>query len=176
MKKITCLFLGLMLTVSLFADEGMWMLNNLNPDNWAKMRSLGFVMPERQLYNPDGVSLKDAVVHFNGGCTGITVSDLGLIFTNHHCGYGAIQSQSTVEHDYLKDGFVAQTLKDEIPIPGMYVRYLLRTEDFTGQILSQLEGIKDEAARLKKINEICTIVEDSVSGENKFIEAHISSY
>ncbi|MDR1371420.1 MAG: S46 family peptidase [Dysgonamonadaceae bacterium] len=176
MKKITCLFLGLMLTVSLFADEGMWMLNNLKQDNWVKMRSLGFVMPERQLYDPDGVSLKDAVVHFNGGCTGITVSDLGLIFTNHHCGYGAIQSQSTVEHDYLKDGFVAQTLKDEIPISGMYVRYLLKTEDFTWKILSQLEGIKDEAARLKKINEICTTIEDSVSGENKFIEAHISSY
>ncbi len=176
MKKVSFLFLSLLCTVSVFADEGMWMLNNLKPDNWNRMRKLGFVMPEKQLYNPDGVSLKDAVVHFDGGCTGITVSDLGLIFTNHHCGYGAIQSQSTVEHDYLKDGFVAQNLKDELPIPGMYVRYLVRTEDLTGKIFAQLEGIKDESARLRKIGEICSAIEDSISDKSKFIEAEISSY
>ncbi len=176
MKKVSCLFLSLLWTVSIFADEGMWMLNNLKQENWNRMRALGFVMPEKQLYNPNGVSLKDAVVHFDGGCTGITVSNSGLIFTNHHCGYGAIQSQSTVEHDYLKDGFVAQTQKEELPILGMYVRYLIKTEDVTKKIFSQLEGIKDEASRLKKISQICTAMEDSISDESKFIEAQVSSY
>lgn len=176
MKKISCLFLGFLLTISLFADEGMWMLNNLKQNNWMRMRELGFTMPDQHLYNPDGVSLKDAVVHFDGGCTGITVSDLGLIFTNHHCGYSAIQSQSTVEHDYLKDGFVARTQEEEIPIPDMYVRYLVKTEDVTARVLSQVDGIKDEVERLKQISEICSAIEDSLSDKTKFIEAEVSSY
>ncbi|MDR3061113.1 MAG: S46 family peptidase [Dysgonamonadaceae bacterium] len=176
MKKISCLIPGLLLTISLFADEGLWMLNNLKQNNWTRMRELGLTMPDRQLYNPEGGSLKDAVVHFDGGCTGITVSDLGLIFTNHHCGYSAIQSQSTVEHDYLKDGFVARTQREEIPIPDMYVRYLIKTEDVTFKVLSQLEGIKDETERLKQIGKICSAIEDSLSDKSKFIEAEVSSY
>ena len=176
MKKVACLFFSLLWTVSMLADEGMWMLNNLKPENWSRMRELGLVMPEQQLYNQDGTSLKDAVVIFGGGCTGITVSDKGLIFTNHHCGFGAIQSQSTVEHDYLKNGFISQTMAAELPIPNLSVRYLLRTENFTERVLSQVEGIKDEAERLKKINQICTAIADSVSDNRKFISARMSSY
>ena len=176
MKKIACLFFSLLWTVSMLADEGMWMLNNLKPENWNRMRELGLIMQEQQLYNPDGTSLKDAVVIFGGGCTGITVSDKGLIFTNHHCGYGAIQSQSTVEHDYLKNGFVSQAMATELPIPNLSVRYLLRTEDFTERIFSQLDGIKDEAERIRKIGQIATAIADSVSDRDNFIVAQMSSY
>ncbi len=176
MKKVTCLFLSLLWTVSIFADEGMWMLNNLKPDNWKRMKELGFVMPEKQLYNPNGVSLKDAVVHFDGGCTGITVSNSGLIFTNHHCGFSAIQSQSTVEHDYLKDGFVSQTLKDELPISDMFIRYLIKTEDVTQQVLSKVGDTKNEDERLKIIGEVCKAIQDSISDKDKFIIARVSSY
>ncbi len=176
MKKVGCLFLSLICSVSLWADEGMWMLNNLKKDNWTRMRELGFTLPEQQLYNPDGASLKDAVVHFNGGCTGVTVSDKGLIFTNHHCGYGAIQSQSSVEHDYLKDGFVAQTQEEEIPIPGMFVRYLTKTIDVTQQVMSRVKNISDEAEMLKEIDKICTAIEDSLSDKGRLISASVSSY
>ena len=106
------------------ADKGMWLLNELNQENLDRMRELGFTLPLDSLYSFDKPSIANAVVIFGGGCTGITVSDQGLIFTNHHCGYGAIQSQSTVDHDYLRDGFVSRTMGEELPIPGLSVKYL----------------------------------------------------
>ncbi|GHS97790.1 hypothetical protein FACS189421_05220 [Bacteroidia bacterium] len=111
------------------------MLNNLTRENWDRMQALGLTLTPGQLYNESTPSLYKAVVQFDGGCTGITVSDKGLIFTNHHCGYGAIQSKSSVEHDYLKNGFVAHTPEDEIPIEGMYVLYLKKTIPVTQSVL-----------------------------------------
>ena len=89
------------------AEEGMWLLKELNSQSVARMQEMGFTLPIDQLYNETNPSLKDAVVIFGGGCTGVAVSEQGLIFTNHHCGFGAIQRLSAVEHDYLKNGFVA---------------------------------------------------------------------
>ncbi|MGL4325862.1 MAG: S46 family peptidase, partial [Tannerellaceae bacterium] len=83
-----------------YADEGMYLLNELNKKNLEQMKALGFTLPYDSLYSTTSPSVSDAVVIFGGGCTGIAVSDQGLIFTNHHCGYGAIQSKSSVEHDY----------------------------------------------------------------------------
>ena len=110
------------------ADEGMWMLGNLEqadtPDHeraWAcRCLSTSYTIRRRP-------SLKDAVVSFGGFCSGVVVSGDGLVFTNHHCGFSSIQQHSSVEHDYLKDGFVARNLSEELPNPELYVRFLLRT-------------------------------------------------
>ena len=127
------------------ADEGMWVLKELNKQNLAR---LGFTPTYEQLYSETDPCVANAVVIFGGGCTGITVSEEGLIFTNHHCGYGAIQQLSSVEHDYLKDGFVSQSKEEELPVPGLAVRYLDKTIDVTGRIMPELEKYTDEAQRM----------------------------
>ena len=105
------------------ADEGMWLLKELNSQSIARMQELGFSFPVDRLYDESNPSLKDAVVIFGGGCTGVVVSEQGLVFTNHHCGYGAIQKLSAVEHDYLKDGFSAAIQADELPADGLTVSF-----------------------------------------------------
>lgn len=114
MKRI---LLSLFITSSVLAahaDEGMWMLTDLQKQNEVAMTELGLLIPANQIYNPDGIALKDAVVHFGGGCTGEVISAEGLVLTNHHCGYGAIQQHSSVEHDYLTDGFWAMSREEEL--------------------------------------------------------------
>ncbi len=106
------------------ADEGMWVLKELNKLSMARMAELGFTLSAEQLYSETDPSIANAVIIFGGGCTGITVSEQGLVFTNHHCGYGAIQKLSSVEHDYLKDGFISQSMAAELPVPGLSVQYL----------------------------------------------------
>ena len=109
MKKALITTLALALTLPSIADEGMWMLTDLQKQNEVAMTELGLLIPANQIYNPDGIALKDAVIHFGGGCTGEVISAEGLVLTNHHCGYGSIQQHSTVEHDYLTDGFWAMS-------------------------------------------------------------------
>ncbi|MDO4671655.1 MAG: S46 family peptidase, partial [Porphyromonadaceae bacterium] len=136
------------------ADKGMWILAELRKQNIERMKELGFTLPVDSLYSLDKPSVANAVVIFGGGCTGITVSNTGLIFTNHHCGYDAIQSQSSVDHDYLKDGFVSQSYKEELPIPGLQVRYLRKVENVTNEVVSKLGDVKDEIERIKKADAI----------------------
>lgn len=100
------------------ADEGMWMLGNLNKETRKTMKELGLQMPADQLYSTRHPSLKDAVVSFGGFCSGVVVSEDGLVFTNHHCGFSSIQQHSSVDHDYLKDGFTAHSREEELPNPG----------------------------------------------------------
>ncbi|MDR2620990.1 MAG: S46 family peptidase [Dysgonamonadaceae bacterium] len=176
MKRITLFLLSIWICSTTSADEGMWMLNNLKESNWAKMRELGFLLSPQQLYDTLQPSLKDAVIQFNGGCTGITVSDKGLIFTNHHCGYGAIQSKSTVENNYLRDGFVANTMEDEIPIPGMFVRYLIKTTDVSAEVLAGVKLETDEKARLEEIRQKISQLEKQYSVDFLSIVAEITPY
>lgn len=136
------------------ADKGMWVLHEMNEQNEARMRELGFTLPMDQLYSLDKPSIARGVVIFGGGCTGITVSDQGLVFTNHHCGYDAIQSQSTVEHDYLADGFASQSFREELPIPGLSVKYLKGMVDVTARINKAVAGIKDEMKRMEAIESL----------------------
>ena len=124
MKRVWAALLLLAASGQLYADEGMWVLKELNKQNLARMAELGFTPSYDQLYSETDPCVANAVVIFGGGCTGITVSNEGLIFTNHHCGFGAIQQLSSVEHDYLKDGFVSQSKQEELPVPGLTVRYL----------------------------------------------------
>ncbi|MDR3340704.1 MAG: S46 family peptidase [Candidatus Symbiothrix sp.] len=176
MKKSIGLFICLLLCFSLQADEGMWMLNNLKASNWDRMRELGFTLSPQQLYDTVQPSLKDAVVLFGGGCTGITVSDKGLIFTNHHCGYSAIQSQSAVGKDYLRDGFVAQTMEEELPIPGLAVLYLQKTIDVTPEILRELNDNMDEQGRTNAINKVVRKIEQQYTDSTQSLRARVSSY
>mgnify|MGYP000113904857 CR=1 FL=1 len=111
MRKQILFVLFSLATLSIHADEGMWMLTDLKTQNAVAMRELGLEIPIEEVYDANGLSLKDAVVHFGGGCTGEIISSEGLVLTNHHCGYGAIQQHSNVEHDYLTDGFWAMKEK-----------------------------------------------------------------
>lgn len=154
------------------ADEGMWIIKELNKQNLARMKELGFTPSLEQLYSETNPSLTNAVVIFGGGCTGITVSPKGLVFTNHHCGFGSIQQLSSVEHDYLKDGFVSQELQEELPVPGLEVRYLKNTIDVSDRILSQIDTIKEEHLRLAAADSIGRFLADSV-GSGEFIEADV---
>lgn len=176
MKKITVLFTAFLLTTSVLADEGMWMLNNLTQNNLEKMKALGFSIPFEQLYSPDEPSIKDAVIQFNGGCTGVTVSNKGLIFTNHHCGYGAIQTESSVEHDYLKNGFVSNSFEEELPIKNMYVSYLVKTEDVSKRIFDATKNIAEESDRKHTIDSIRVAIEDSINKINQFLDAQVIPY
>lgn len=125
------------------ADEGMWMLTDLKEQNAAAMRELGLEIPVEEVYNASGLSLKDAVVHFGRGCTGEVISSEGLVLTNHHCGYGAIQQHSNVEHDYLTDGFWAMNREAELPTPGLTVTFIDRILDVTEYVNEQLKKDPD---------------------------------
>lgn len=149
------------------ADKGMWLLNELTKENIAQMKELGFSLPIDSLYSLDKPSVANSVVIFGRGCTGVTVSDKGLIFTNHHCGFGAIQSQSTVDHDYLRDGFVSQSFQEELPIPGLTVSYLSSIRDVTKEILAKVKKPKDELDRLNQIRLICEGMEKAESARLK---------
>lgn len=176
MIRITNLLICILISSSLLADEGMWMLNDLKESTWSKMRELGFSLTQEQLYDTIQPSLKDAVIYFGSGCTGITVSEKGLIFTNHHCGYGAIQSQSTVEHDYLRDGFVAQAMEEELPIPGLFVKYLIKTIDVTGEMLKDIAPDMDEKVRLDTISARMERFEKFYADKSQSIEATVNPY
>jgi hypothetical protein len=172
MKKVWVVVVLLLTTGYLFADEGMWVLKELNKQNLDRMRELGFTPSYDDLYSDTNPSLSNAVVIFGGGCTGITVSETGLIFTNHHCGYGSIQQLSSVEHDYLKDGFVSQSNEAELPVPGLSVRYLRETVDVSERINSRIAFCGTEYERVIAADSIGQAICDSI-GENEFLAAEV---
>lgn len=172
MKKLWAVLLLLVASGQVFADEGMWVLKELNKQNLARMKELGFTPSYEQLYNETDPCVANAVVIFGGGCTGITVSNEGLIFTNHHCGFGSIQQLSSVEHDYLKDGFVSQSKEEELPVPGLTVRYLRETVDVSDRINSQIASIQEEHLRLAAADSIGQALADSV-GNTEFQSADV---
>jgi hypothetical protein len=131
---------------SVRADEGMWLLQLMKQQNSIDMmKKQGLKLEADDLYNPNGVSLKDAVGIFGGGCTGEIISPEGLILTNHHCGYGAIQQHSSVEHDYLTDGFWAMNRSEELPTPGLKFRFVHRIVDITDLVNGKIKaGETDE--------------------------------
>lgn len=137
----------LLLTISLSvliakADEGMWMLHLLKQQKLSEMQKMGLKLDDYDIYNPDGSSIKDAIVQFGGGCTGEVISSQGLVLTNHHCGYGQIQSHSTLEHNYLEDGFWAMNKSEELPNQGLSVTFVDRIEDVTQFVKQALERDK----------------------------------
>ena len=172
LREVGAAVLLLAASAPVFADEGMWVLKELNKQNLARMAELGFTPTYEQLYSETDPCVANAVVIFGGGCTGITVSGEGLIFTNHHCGYGSIQQLSSVEHDYLKDGFISQSKEEELPVPGLSVRYLRETVDVSDRVNSQIASIEDEYQRLAAADSIGQAICDSV-GTNEFLSADV---
>lgn len=162
MKKLLILF-SLVLTFFMAnADEGMWLPQLLGQQVYDDMVKRGLKLTKEQLYSINKASVKDAIVMFNGGCTGEIVSAQGLLFTNHHCGYGAIAAASTVDHNYLRDGFYAKSLGEEIPAKGLYVLFLKRIDDVTKSIDSAV-GTLTGADRLKKVQETVAALNKSLS-------------
>lgn len=168
---ITCLFF-----LNGQADEGMWMLGNLNKQTRHLMKDLGLQMPADKLYNPRRPSLKDAVVSFGGFCSGVVVSEDGLVFTNHHCGFSSIQQHSTVEHDYLKDGFVARTRSEELPNPELYVRFLLRTDDVTKRVLGVVTPDMNEEQRTAAVDSMMILIGEEVSRRDSTLVGIVDAY
>lgn len=148
MKKIT---IGLLLLLAFGgvarADEGMWLPIFAEKYNLKAMKDKGFKLSAQDIYNENQTSLKDAVVIFGRGCTGEIISKDGLVITNHHCGYGNIQSHSSVEHDYLKNGFWAYKMEEELPNPGLSVKILVRMADVTDQALN---GVTDKMTEIDR--------------------------
>ncbi len=141
MKKLISLLAAASIALSASADEGMWLLPYLKKMNIKQMKSLGCKLSAEEIYSLDRSSLKDAIVVFGGGCTGEIVSPEGLLFTNHHCGYASIQSLSSVDHDYLKYGFWARDNAEEIPAPGLKVRFVRRIFDVTAEVVGNVPSI-----------------------------------
>ncbi len=156
MKRLTTLILGFLLLVSsvLRADEGMWLLPLLQKYNIQAMQQKGFKLTADDIYSLNQASIKDAVIIFGRGCTGEVVSEQGLVLTNHHCGYGAIQQHSTPEHDYLEDGFWAKSFEEEIPTPGLTATFLIRMEDVTEQVNAAFKPEMSETERNKAATEV----------------------
>jgi len=136
----------------LLAGEGMWIPLFLKALNEKEMQDMGMRISAEDIYSINQACLKDAIVIFGGGCTGELISDEGLLLTNHHCGYGNIQKHSTLEHDYLTDGFWAMSRKEELPNPGLSVTLLIRMEDVTQAVLSNVTTTMTEAERESIIN------------------------
>ncbi|HBX51188.1 MAG: peptidase S46 [Bacteroidetes bacterium RIFOXYA12_FULL_35_11] len=145
------------------ADEGMWIPLLLEKYNFADMQKKGFKLTAEDVYSINKASLKDAIVIFGRGCTGELISDEGLIITNHHCGYGQIQKHSTVEKDYLTDGFWAMSRKDELSNPGLTVQFLVRMEDVTVKTLEGVTNEMDEAARAAMIRQNASVISKAVT-------------
>lgn len=161
MKRNLLLCLCILPFLTVYAGEGMWMLSTLSTRTKQLMKEMGLEIPFNRIYNTDSIPcLKDAIVSFGGFCSGVVVSDDGLVFTNHHCGFGAIQQHSTVGHDYLKDGFVAHTKEEELPNPDLYVSFLVRTEDVTRRVLSSVTPGMPETERRAVVDSITLLIQE----------------
>ncbi len=165
-KKITLLVLiVLSVLYHLRADEGMWIPTLLDKYNISEMQSKGFKLTAEDIYSINKASMKDAVVMFGGGCTGALISDSGLLITNHHCGYGLIHSHSSLDNDYLTDGFWAMTQEEELTNPRLTVTFLVRMEDVTEKVFADIQDEMNEAERQNIIDEeISKIEKQAVEG------------
>lgn len=159
--------LVLLLVVPAYAQQGgMWIPSLLKGMNESEMKNLGMKMKASDIYDVNKSSLKDAVPQFNGGCTSEVISDQGLLLTNHHCGFGEIQSHSSVENDYLTDGFWAKSLEEELPNEDLEVTFIVKIEDVTTQVLNGVAGISSESDKQKKIQENITALTKSSPKES----------
>ena len=153
MKKIVTLITILVFSVQLVAKEGMWIPMLLN-NNISEMQAMGCELSAEDIYSVNHSSLKDAIVSFGGFCTGEFISSKGLVLTNHHCGYGQIQKQSSMEHNYLKDGFWANSMAEELKNPGLYVEQLVYMEDVTNSLVNSGDKFKTIENALIKAKEL----------------------
>ena len=177
MKRFLAIAASLLLfTNAAWADEGMWVLPLLKQMNAQALQDLGCLLTPDQIYSQDKPSIKDAIVQFGGGCTAEIISDEGLLVTNHHCGYASIQGLSSPEHNYLEDGYWAMNRNQEIPVPGLTVRFMQSMTDVTAQVMKlekkspeqQEAGIMAIVDQAKADNPNCTAVISSFYNDNVF--------
>ncbi len=171
MKKVLVLFLTIFIGFSSIAkaDEGMWLLPLISKLNIQHMNEMGCKLSAEDIYSINHSSLKDAVVIFGGFCTGELISDQGLILTNHHCGYDAIQDLSSVEHNYLKDGFWAKAHNEELPVNGLFVTFLKRMDDVTDKVLNGITDNMSEEERTDSIQHNINAITKEASKGNNYI-------
>lgn len=172
-KNFLLLVLIVFGVLPVFADEGMW-LPSLISQRIQDMQAKGFKLSAEDIYSINRSSLKDAIVHFGGGCTGELISDEGLLITNHHCGFGQIQSHSSVEHDYLKDGFWAMKRSEELPNPGLTVSFLEYMEDVTDRVLKGYRQEMTEQERTELVRKNTEKIIGKAAGGNENLRASVS--
>lgn len=176
-KKLTLFLLTLFLFPSfLFADEGMWIPILLKKYNIEDMQKKGFKLTAEDIYSVNKACMKDAVVIFGRGCTGELISDKGLIITNHHCGFGAIQSHSSVEHDYLADGFWAMSQSEELPNESLKVTFLERMEDVTQKVLKGVSENMKEEKRQEIVAKNIKAIKEEVLKDKKHLTAIVKPF
>lgn len=173
MKKILSLIItAIFITVFARADEGMWLPQLLESLNEKQMKSLGMKMSARDIYDINKGSLKDAIVSFGGFCTGEIISNQGLLLTNHHCGFDAVQNHSTLDHNYIRDGFWAKSKAQELPNAGLFVTFIVRIEDVSNQVLAGVTANLKENERQsfidKNINNLRSAIQLN-KYENAFV-------
>ncbi len=161
MKKFVLQVLIVLASLQLSAKEGMWIPTLLEKYNIEEMQQMGFKLTAQDIYDVNNASMKDAVVLFGRGCTGELISDEGLLITNHHCGYGQIQSHSSVEHDYLTNGFWAMNKDEELPNSGLTVSFLERMEDVTDKVLANTSELSENAKEDKIKENTAGIVKEA---------------
>jgi hypothetical protein len=164
--KFLKLFLLLFVIQMQAQQGGMWIPSLLKGMNETEMKNLGMKMSAKEIYDVNQSSMKDAVPHFNGGCTSEVISPKGLILTNHHCGFSQIQSHSTVDHDYLTDGFWAYKMEDELPNKNLTVAFIVKIEDVTTLVLEGTAALTSESEKQNKIQENITALTNSLPKEN----------
>ncbi|HOZ82625.1 MAG TPA: S46 family peptidase [Bacteroidia bacterium] len=164
---------ALFFTTMLHADEGMWLLSTLKQLNEADMQKMGFKLTADDIYNINKSSMKDGIIHFGGGCTGEIVSPDGLILTNHHCGLDYIQSLSSLDHDYLTNGFWATARDKELPAPGLSVKFLIRMEDVTQKVKAEISDTLSEADLQAKLPGIYSKLTKEATAGNEFYTADV---
>ena len=156
-------------------DEGMWLPMFIDRLNYVDMQKMGLHLTAEELYSVNHSSLKDAVVSLGFFCTAEVVSNEGLLFTNHHCGYESIQAHSTVEHDYLANGFWAMNKKEELSNKDLSASFLIRMDDVTAKVLANVKDDMDESTRKSKIDEATSKIEKEASEKGKF-DASVKSF
>lgn len=160
------------------ADEGMWLLQLLEKMNYKDMKKAGCKLTPKQIYDINNSSLKDAIVQFGGGCTAEVVSDRGLVFTNHHCGYGSIQKLSGIGHDYLRDGYWAMNESEELPAEGLTVTFIDRFADVTEAMAEATEKSlsMDETEAGAYMKKVVDSIEQAAVNGNKYLRARVSGF
>ena len=176
MKRLVLLLAAACMTLTAAADEGMWLLPYLQRMNIKQMKERGCKLSAEEIYSVNHSSLKDAVVIFGGGCTGEIVSPEGLLFTNHHCGYASIQSLSSVEHDYLKYGFWAMSNAEELPAPGLEVRFVRHIADVTADIVGNVPSTAGEEEYDRITGENIAALKERLQEENPGMEIEVKSF
>jgi hypothetical protein len=167
MKKIALLILMAFSVLKTQADEGMWIISLIGQEEYDKMTAAGLKLSKEQLYDMNNKCLTNTIVHFGGFCTGEVVSDKGLVFTNHHCGYAQIAALSTVDHNYLKDGFWAKSTQEELPAPGLFVNFLVKVEDVSAEVMAAAKS-SDPASFYKNRDEVYKSLVKKYSEDGKY--------